>query len=83
MKKTTTKRGLWFVLVNAVGWVWCSYALAYLGRLQIAETLSKTAVEVIIATFATYCLKALFEKRQGFGAVGKEKNQNQENVRDL
>lgn len=42
--KTTTKRALWFCLGNGVGWVWCSYILAYLGKESIAEKLSQTAV---------------------------------------
>ena len=69
--KTTTKRALWFCLGNGVGWVWCSYILAYLGKESIAEKLSQTAVTEIVGVVALYCLKSLFEKRKGFGAVGK------------
>ena len=46
--KTTTKRALWFCLGNGVGWVWCSYILAYLGKESIAEKLSQTAVTEIV-----------------------------------
>ena len=70
--KTTTKRALWFCLGNGVGWVWCSYILAYLGKESIAEKLSQTAVTEIVGVVALYCLKSLFEKRKGFGAVGKK-----------
>lgn len=72
-KATTTKRVVWFCLLNGVGWVWCSYILAYLGRYAIAETLSKTAITEIIGAVLLYCLKSLFEKRESFGAVGKKK----------
>ena len=43
-KTTTTKRIVWACLINGIGWVWCSYALAFLGRTEIAESLSRTAV---------------------------------------
>ena len=64
--KTTTKRALWFCLGNGVGWVWCSYILAYLGKESIAEKLSQTAVTEIVGVVALYCLKSLFEKRSRF-----------------
>ena len=50
----------------------CSYILAYLGKESIAEKLSQTAVTEIVGVVALYCLKSLFEKRKGFGAVGKK-----------
>lgn len=56
-----TKIAVMVVLVNACAWVWCSYILAYLGRYEIAESLSQTAVTAIIGTFVTYAVKSLFE----------------------
>ena len=67
---TTTKRIVWVCLGNGIAWVWCSYLLAYLGREEIAESLSKAAVTEIIGVVLVYAIKALLEKRQGFGAVG-------------
>ena len=61
MKKTTTKRVIWACLANGIAWVWCSYILAYLGRVEIAESLSKAAVTEIIGVVLIYCLKSLFE----------------------
>ena len=61
MKKETTKRAVWFCLANGVGWVWCSYLLAYLGRAQIAESLSKIALTEIVSVVLIYCAKSLFE----------------------
>lgn len=58
---TTTKRVVWFCLGNGVAWVWCSYILAYLGRAEIAESLSKVALTEIVAVVLTYALKSLFE----------------------
>lgn len=61
MKSSETKWIVRFCLVNGVLWVWCSYLLAYLGRPEIAEDLSKIAVTEIIAVVLVYCCKALFE----------------------
>lgn len=69
-KTTTTKRIVWLCLANGIGWVWCSYVLAYLGKAAIAESLSRAAVTEIIGVITVYCLKALLEKRPNFGAVG-------------
>lgn len=52
---------VWFCLANGVAWVWCSYLLAYLGRADIAENLSKVALTEIVAVVLTYALKSLFE----------------------
>ena len=61
MGKETTKRIVWVCLLNGIAWVWCSYLLAYLGREQIAESLSQVALTEIIAVVFVYCLKSLFE----------------------
>nr|DAU75747.1 MAG TPA: hypothetical protein [Caudoviricetes sp.] len=61
MKKTTTKKVVWVCLTNGCLWVWCSYLLAYLGRAEIAESLSKVAITEIIGVVLIYCLKSLFE----------------------
>lgn len=60
-KTTTTKRIVWVCLINGIGWVWCSYGLAYLGRTSIAESLSKVAITEIIGVVLVYCLKSLCE----------------------
>jgi hypothetical protein len=49
------------LLLNGIAWTWCSYLLAYLGRGEIAETLSKTVVVEILGVLLVYSLKALFE----------------------
>lgn len=66
MKKTGlldsfTKVIVSIILVNAILWVWCSYGLAFLGRYEIAENLSKTAITTILGTIVTYGVKSLFE----------------------
>lgn len=61
MKKTTTKRIVWLCLVNGIAWVWCSYLLAYLGRSEIAQSLSQVALKEILGVVLAYCAKSLFE----------------------
>ena len=83
-RKTTMKRVV--CLANGIAWVWCSYLLAYLGREEIAESLSQTAVAEIIGVVLVYALKALLEKRKDFGAVGleeKDKTADEDTVKDL
>lgn len=74
-KATTTKRIVWACLINGIGWVWCSYGLAFLGRTEIAESLSRTAVTEIIGVVLLYCTKSLFEKRKSFGGIGRKEEQ--------
>ena len=78
-KITTTKKILWISLANGILWVWCSYALAFIGMFRenyagasIAESLSSAAITEIIGVVLVYCLKSLFEKRKDFGEVGKD-----------
>lgn len=57
----TTKVVVWICLLNGFAWVWCSYILAWLGKEQIAESLSQVAVTEIIGVVLVYCLKAAIE----------------------
>lgn len=57
----TMKAVVWLCLVNGCSWVWCSYLLAYIGRTEIAESLSKVALTEIVAVVFTYAIKSLFE----------------------
>lgn len=61
MKKETSKLVVWACLINGFLWVWCSYILAYIGREQIAESLSTVAITEIIGVVLIYCVKSLFE----------------------
>lgn len=55
---TFTKLAVLVILINAIAWVWCSYGLAYLGRFEIAESLSETAIDVILGVFIAYAVKS-------------------------
>lgn len=58
---TFTKLAVAVIIVNACAWVWCSYILAYLGRYEIAESLSQTALTAILGTFISYAIKSTVE----------------------
>lgn len=57
----TMKRVVWVCVINGFAWVWCSYILAALDRMQIAEELSKVALVEIIVPVAVYALKSVVE----------------------
>ena len=57
----TTKIIVWVCLINGIAWVWCSYVLAALDKVQIAESLSQVAVTEIIGVVLAYCVKSAIE----------------------
>lgn len=80
---STTKKVLWFILINSVLWVWDSHALAWVGMLHpaergemvnVLETLNEAVVTGILVSAVGYFLKSLFEKRKDFGEVGKDED---------
>ena len=60
-KPETMKRVIWACLFNGFAWVWCSYILAYLDKVQIAESLSQVAVTEIIGVVLAYAIKSAVE----------------------
>lgn len=50
-----------WLLLNGTIWTYLSYYLAYLGKEEIAESLSKAVVVEILGVFAAYACKALLE----------------------
>ena len=60
-KAETMKAVVWFCLCNGCAWVWCSYLLAYLGRAEIAESLSQVALTEIVAVVLAYAIKSVVE----------------------
>ena len=47
-----------FCLANGIAWVWCSYILAWMGKEQIAESLSQVALTEIIGVVLVYAIKS-------------------------
>lgn len=60
-KPETMKRVIWVCLLNGIAWVWCSYILAYMDKVQIAESLSQVAVTEIIGVVLAYAVKSAVE----------------------
>ena len=67
-----------WLLVNGTIWIYLSYALAYLGKTDIAETLSKTVVVEILGVMAVYALKALLENLSKNNSWPDKKNNDDE-----
>lgn len=59
--KTFTKKTVAVILVVSLADLQLSYVLAFMGKEQIAESLSSTIASTIIGVMAGYFLKALFE----------------------
>lgn len=59
--ETYTKRAVTLILTVALIDLQLSYILAFLGKEQIAESLSTTIAETIIFVMLGYFMKALFE----------------------
>lgn len=75
-KKTFTKRAVKAILVIALIDLQLSYILAFLGREQIAETLSGDICKVIIGTILGYLAKSFFETKE------EEKNKLQKTEKE-
>lgn len=63
-KRTFSKRAVKWILITALFDLQLSYALAFLGRDQIAETLSITVVTSVIAVMLGYFMKSFKETRE-------------------
>lgn len=59
--ETYTKRAVTFILVISLIDLQLSYVLAFLGQVQIAESLSSTIASTIVGVMIGYFFKALFE----------------------
>lgn len=78
MKKwleTTTKQLVWWLIIHSTIWINATYALAFLGREDIAESLSKVIVTEIIGTVFLYIVSKTVEnvfKNNEFVGVKKK-----------
>lgn len=74
-----TKRAVTAILVIAMADLQLSYLLAFLGKDQIAESLSSTIATTVIGVMLGYFAKALFEtffeKREERLRAGTEQNE--------
>ncbi len=63
-----SKRRLDFIIFNGMGMIWCSYILAWFGKNEIAETLSKTVVTAIIGVLIPYLVTKTIENVNKYGS---------------
>lgn len=59
--KTFTKKAVFWILLISLLDLQLSYVLAFIGKEQIAETLSSAIASTIVGVMIGYFLKALFE----------------------
>jgi len=58
---STSKQLIWFYSINGVAWIWCSYVLAFMGRGQIAESLSSNVCTIVIGQIGFYLITKTIE----------------------
>ena len=71
---STTKCLLWFIIINSVAWIWCSYILAWFDKVQIAESLSSNVCTVARGQIFGYLITKTVEnifKYNNFGGKSK------------
>lgn len=59
--KTFTKKAVAIILMVSLIDLQLSYVLAFMGQVQIAESLSSTIASTVVGVMVGYFLKALFE----------------------
>lgn len=55
---TTSKQLIWILTINGILWIWTSYILAFIGREQIAESLSTNVCTVVLGGIVTYIISS-------------------------
>lgn len=63
-KRTFTKLAVKWILICSMIAMFLSYILAFMGRDQIAESLSIEVVKIVVGTVLIYCLKSYFETKE-------------------
>lgn len=76
------KRMLNFILYNSVGMMWCSYILAWFGKTEIAESLSKTVTTAIVGVTIPYLVTKTVENVSKYGSRLNHTTVEQEQPRD-
>ena len=51
---STSKLLMWVMTFNGILWIWCSYILAFMDKVQIAESLSSNVCTVVLGQIITY-----------------------------
>lgn len=66
--KEYCKKMLNFILINSIAMMWCSYILAWFGRADIAELLSKTVASAIVGVTIPYFVTKTIENVSKYGS---------------
>lgn len=78
------KKLLNFIVLNALGMMWCSYVLAWYGREEIAESLSNTVASSIVAVVIPYLVTKTIENISKYGSrLNRTTKDFDENSEDL
>lgn len=81
--KEYSKRLLTKIVNNSILMMWGTYVLAWFGRTEIAEALSKTIATSIIAVVVGYLAKSVIENiSKHTDTFGKNNNKTYENFTD-
>lgn len=67
-EKEYSKRMMNWVLRHCIFMMWCSYILALLDKMAIAESLSETIAKVIVGTVISYFASKTFENVNKYGS---------------
>lgn len=71
---STSKKIIWILTVNGILWIWCSYILAFMGKDQIAESLSSNICTVIIGQTLGYLITKTVENIFKYNDIGGVSN---------
>lgn len=74
--QTTSKQLLWLFSINGVLWIWCSYILAFMGRDQIAESLSSNVCTIVIGQMGFYLVTKTVENVFQYNDIFAKRNLN-------
>ena len=59
--QSTSKQLIWLFSINGILWIWCSYALAFMDKMQIAESLSSNVCTVVLGQMGMYLITKTLE----------------------
>lgn len=73
----------WVCLINGIAWVWCTYLLAAMNKISIAETLSKAAITEIIGVILTFTIAEIVKNRGGKNEKTDQTQNNKNSNADI
>lgn len=79
---TTSKQLLWFYSINGVLWIWCSYILAFMDRVQIAEALSSDVCKIVLGQIGFYLISKTIENIFKYNDIFKSRKKENETTNE-